>query len=110
MARLITLPLRGAQAVALEVDVEGQPVYLCSRHRCPHWTGQPGLFADTDTMHCAAVGYAPARTCQPFYAQQAEHIDAARRDLWARLDAALDHEAKVTAAVSQTLSLREGWR
>jgi hypothetical protein len=80
---LVHLHLRRGEALAEARAVAGTGIlYFCAKDRCPHYQGQLGLLAGTETMLCTLVQHPPDRTCQPFYLEVAEDLDKNRRDTW----------------------------
>jgi hypothetical protein len=97
---LVHLRLRRGEATADARPVEGSGiVYFCAHDWCPHYQGQLGLLAGTETMFCALVQYAPDRICQPFYLEVAEDVDKHRRLTWEqRFEEAVAFEKAVNLA------------
>jgi hypothetical protein len=96
----------GALMHPIETTAEGHVLYLCSRERCPHWAGQPGLpgMPSAAVMWCALVGYAPTETCQAEYMDRVVSMSDARKALWDRLaDAeALERRRQIAAAARRS--------
>jgi hypothetical protein len=99
---LVHLRLRRGEALADARPVEGTGIlYFCAKDLCPHYQGQLGLLAGTETMLCALVQHPPDRTCQPFYLEIAEDLDKNRRATWEqRLAEAEAFEKAVTAGAA----------
>ncbi len=101
---LVHLALRQGEAIAEARFVEGSGVlYFCAKDWCPHYQGQLGILAGSETMHCALVNYPPDRICQPFYMEVVEDLDKRRRATWEqRLAEAEVFEAAVATAAGAT--------
>jgi hypothetical protein len=99
---LVHLRLRRGEAIAEPRPVDGTGIlYFCAKDLCPHYLGQLGLLAGSETMLCALVQHPPDRICQPFYLEVAEDLDRNRRQSWEhRLEEAETFEAAVTLATA----------
>lgn len=102
---LVHLRLRRGEAIAETRSVEGSDIlYFCAKDWCPHYQGQLGILAGSETMHCALVQYPPNQICQPFYLEVAEDLDKVHREVsWEqRLAEAEAFESAVAAAAGVT--------
>src|SRR5688500_2377658 len=96
---LVHLRLRRGEAIADARPVEGTGIlYFCAKDVCPHYQGQLGLLAGTETMICALAQHPPDRICQPFYLEVAEALDRQRRQTWEQRLAEAFEQAVATAA------------
>jgi hypothetical protein len=96
---LVPLHLRRGEALAEARPVDGTGIlYFCAKSLCPHYQGQLGLLAGTETMLCALVQHTPDRTCQAFYIEVAEDLDRNRRQTWEQRLAEAEAFEKAVAA------------